>query len=169
MLYNSWIVLVISYCNAISCHCKNIQIHRLSVLHLKAVRAIYNARYLNHTLPLFMKLNILPIISLSQLQLGTFMYSAMNLCFQTPSLAISPFNSDIHKYNTRTLHYQRQFSLPAPVSALSSTFRNYKYNIYSDRVVWIYKYFIIFSYLPSFLQVYDFVYLNRLIVSLYTL
>lgn len=169
MLYNSWIVLVISYCNTIWCHGNNIHIHRLSVLHLKAVWAIYNAHYLKHNLPLVMKLNILPIISLTQLQLGTFMYSAMNICFQTPSLAISPFNSDKHKYNTRTSHYLRQFSLLAPVSPLSSSLRNYKYNIYSYRVVWIYKYFIIFSDLPSFLQVYDFVYLNHLIVSLYTL
>ncbi len=74
----------------------------LSTLQKRAVRLIVNAPRLEHTLPIFQKLELLPLHKLYDYCLGKYMYSHIYEIAPVLFLNEILLNSDVHQYNTRS-------------------------------------------------------------------
>ena len=69
-------------------------------LQKKVVRCVAKAHYLDHTLPLFKKLDILKISDLSELLLLKQMHMYNKKCVPVPISDLFSRNEQIHQYNT---------------------------------------------------------------------
>ena len=76
-------------------------INKLNVLQKKAIRIISNAKYNEHTSPLFKKLKLLKLNDIYELHLGKFMYKATHNQLQPALAHYFPLNIEIHNYSTR--------------------------------------------------------------------
>lgn len=76
-------------------------INKLNIIQKKAIRVITNAKYNQHTLPLFRELKLLKLKDLHQLKLGKFMYKATHNQLPLPLQPYFPQNTEIHSYSTR--------------------------------------------------------------------
>lgn len=73
----------------------------LNILQKKAVRVIHKAAYNEHTLPLFVKCNILKFDDIYTYQTLQFMYAYCNDLLPLPLQSMYDRISDIHNYSTR--------------------------------------------------------------------
>ena len=62
---------------------------------------ISNAKYNEHTLPLFKQLKLLKLQDIHKLHLGKFMYKTIHNQLPPPITPYFPQNTDIHRYSTR--------------------------------------------------------------------
>ena len=101
MLYYSIIHPYLLYGNILWGSAYKIHLNKLVILQKKAVRCITNAKYNEHTPPIFKELMIPNVLDLYMIQLGKFVYSQLNN--QLPAGLINIFvpNKEIHGYHTR--------------------------------------------------------------------
>ncbi len=76
-------------------------LNKLYILQKKAVRCIANVGMLEHTLPLFQKLHILPLEYMYDLCVGQFMYRQVTCVAPVSILPQITFNQNIHHYETQ--------------------------------------------------------------------
>lgn len=101
MLYNSFILSHISYCNIVWGNSNKIKIDSLLRLQKKALRICSHSHYLAHTDPLFHNFKTLKIYDIHTYQTAIFMYKTSNNTIPTPFQNIFIYNRDIHSYPTR--------------------------------------------------------------------
>ncbi len=74
---------------------------RISILQKKAIRVIAGAPRLEHTMPLFEKLHILPLTDLYRFSLGQFMYRQIYIHNPAAGMFNVVYNNSIHEHFTR--------------------------------------------------------------------
>ena len=84
ILYNSFILFHIHYCNIVWGNCSTTNINSLLLIQKRAIRNITNSSYLAYTEPLFNCLKTLRIQDIHTLQTGIFMFKYTH--DQLPSL-----------------------------------------------------------------------------------
>ena len=101
ILYNSFILSHIMYCNTVWGNCSSTKINALLLLQKRALRVITHSKYLDHTDPLFRRLKTLKVHDIHTLQTSIFMYRLTQK--KLPTLFYNTFklNSNIHSYPTR--------------------------------------------------------------------
>jgi hypothetical protein len=100
-LYNSLVLPYLNY-SILTWGGSLTQNSRLLTLQKRAVRIISNAGARDHTAPLFCNLRLLQIIDLYQLNLGKFMYKAMNNALPSCINSLFTLTSNIHSHYTRS-------------------------------------------------------------------
>ena len=101
MLYYSMIFPHLNYCNIIWGNTYTSYMDKIYLLQKRAIRIITKSEYLAPSRPLFVKMHILPIFQLIQLNIRIFMFKFQNgLLPEIPNLNFIT-NSDIHSYSTR--------------------------------------------------------------------
>jgi hypothetical protein len=100
-IYNSLVLPYFQYCNIAWAVNKSAHINKLFRYQKKAVRIICHKKWDSHTTPLFKELNILKISDINQLQIGCFVFKALNngLPHQFKNHFI--LNSTVHEHFTR--------------------------------------------------------------------
>ena len=93
----------LNYCSIVCGFTSGKNINRIHRLHKRGIRIVTNSSYLSHSLPLFLKMQILPIPELISLETAIFkfMYKFINnllTCIFNDNFTV---NSNIHNYNTR--------------------------------------------------------------------
>ena len=101
MLYNSLILSHLSYCNLAWGNSYSGHLNAIKLLQKRAVRIITHSNYNSPSIPLFIKMKILPIQELITLNTLVFMYNfhSGKLPCNFKSMFVS--NSSIHSNNTR--------------------------------------------------------------------
>ena len=101
ILYNSFILSHIMYCNTVWGNCSSTKINAPLLLQKRALRVITHSKYLDHTDPLFRRLKTLKVHDIHTLQTSIYMYKLTQK--QLPTLFYNTFklNSNIHSYPTR--------------------------------------------------------------------
>ena len=101
MLYNSLILSHLSYCNVAWGNSYSGHLNAIKLLQKRAVRIITHSNYSSPSIPLFIKMKILPIQELITLNTLVFMYNFHS--GKLPCIFKSMFvsNSSIHSHNTR--------------------------------------------------------------------
>lgn len=95
-LYYAHIYPHLTYCNPIWSQTYPCHLSQLNVLHKKIIRIITNSDFIEHSQPLFKRLNILNFADLSQYIIASFMYNKINS---------NNYNTQpIHTYQTRNQH-----------------------------------------------------------------
>ena len=101
-MYNSFIYPYLTYCIEVWGTAMDRYLHPLEILQKRAVRLINCSPYLEHTQPIFKKLNLLKIKDLHTYKVGLLMYKVhYHIIPRTISDLFTP-NSTIHRHNTRT-------------------------------------------------------------------
>ena len=95
-LYYAHIYPHLTYCNPIWSQTYPCHLSQLNVLHKKIIRIMTNSDFIEHSQPLFKRLNILNFADLSQHIIASFMYNKIN----TNNYNTQP----IHTYQTRNQH-----------------------------------------------------------------
>ena len=101
MLYHSLVSPHLNYCSIVWGFTSSKNINRIHRLQKRGMRIVTNSSYLSHSLPLFLKMQILPIPELISLETAIFMYklnSNLLPCIFNDHFTV---NSNIHNYNTR--------------------------------------------------------------------
>ena len=108
-LYNSLILPYLSYCVPVWGNCNQSKMNSLIKLQKKSVRICTGSQYLDHTAPLFKKLNILVFddLYLYHIALLGFFYFQNLLPLQISQMFC--INCSIHHYNTRTSNFFHLF------------------------------------------------------------
>ena len=106
-IYNSLILPYLSYNTIVWGACSKYLLERINLLQKRAVRIISKTSYDSHTMPLFYKLNILPVSLLYDYQVICFMYSYNNNMLPETFDNLFVQNKSIHKYNTRSANDYR--------------------------------------------------------------
>ena len=138
-LYNSLILPYLSYCVPVWGNCNQSKMNSLIKLQKKSVRICTGSQYLDHTAPLFKKLNILvfdDLYSYHTALLG-FYYFQNLLPFQISQMFC--INCNVHRYNTRNSNFFHlfrvnstfvkksvRFSFPVVWNSIPSDIRSYK-------------------------------------------
>ena len=110
ILYNSFVLPHLNYCNIVWGNCSKIKIDSLFILQKKAIRISSHSAYLAHTDPLFKQLKTLKLQDIHTYQTALFMFKhSKNLLpfFQDTFIP----NSNIHSYPTR---HRNDFHLSNP-------------------------------------------------------
>ena len=76
-------------------------LNKLSIMQKKAICIVCNAKYNDHTGPLFARKKVLKLSDIYHLQLGKCMYSFTSNKLPNPLLTIYTPNYEIHNHNTR--------------------------------------------------------------------
>ena len=74
MLYHSLVSPHLNYCSIVWGFTSSKNINRIHRLQKRGMRIVTNSSYLSHSLPLFLKMQILPIPELISLETAIFMY-----------------------------------------------------------------------------------------------
>ena len=101
MLYHSLVSPHLNYFSTVWGFTSGKNINRIHRLQKRGIRIVTNSSYLSHSLPLFLKMQILPIPELISLETAIFMYklnSNLLPCIFNDNFTV---NSNIHNYNTR--------------------------------------------------------------------
>ena len=101
ILYNSFVLSHIMYCNIVWGNCATTKINSLLLLQKRALRIITNSNYLAHSNPLFHRLKTLKVQDIHSLQTSIFMFKFSHDLL--PALFHNTFqrNANIHSYPTR--------------------------------------------------------------------
>ena len=100
-LYYSLILPHLTYCNSVWGHTFKSHLSRLLILQKKAIRLISSSPYNCPSIPLFKKMNILPISELISMNSLIFMYKYKSGILPKIFENMFTLNSTIHNYNTR--------------------------------------------------------------------
>ena len=73
-LYHTLFQPYLQYCNIVWASQNNIHLQKLFVKQKKAVRILTNAKWDDHTQPIFYELNLMTIVSINRFQTYCFMY-----------------------------------------------------------------------------------------------
>ena len=101
-LYHALVEPYLQYCNLIWAARRTSVLNQLYLCQKKLLRIITFSDRRSHSLPLFKNLDILPVYSINDLQVGCFMYSALhNLLPEYFNSMFAP-NSTVHTHYTRS-------------------------------------------------------------------
>jgi len=100
VLYNSFVLPYINYCNIVWGNCNKSKIESLFLLQKKAIRVCTHSAYLAHTDPLFKQLNTLKVHDLHTYQSAIFMFKHTTHLLPFFHDAFTQ-NTNIHSYPTR--------------------------------------------------------------------
>jgi hypothetical protein len=102
-LYFTLVHPYFEYCNIVWGVCRSTSFNKLFLLQKKAVRIVTLSPWNCHTGPLFKKLNILPLASLNDFQVGCFMHRCVDKITVLPGYFCNMFckNAEIHSYESR--------------------------------------------------------------------
>lgn len=100
-LYQSLVAPYYDYCNIAWAINNSVLLVHLYKTQKRAVRIITNSSFNSHTKPLFIKLNVLPIMSLNRLRVGCFMFRALHSLLPNYFNSMFVLNSDVHPHFTR--------------------------------------------------------------------
>ena len=105
-LYNSLVLPYLSYGAIVWADNNNAHLHSLFLLQKRVIRTCTNSLWLDHTDPLFIKLNTLKINDIYYLQLASFMYQFHHNLLPSDLLCDDFFNTGnlSHNYYTRNYH-----------------------------------------------------------------
>jgi hypothetical protein len=109
-LYYSFVYPYINYCIVAWGSTYNKYINGILLLQKKIIRIICKTAYLEHTDPLFKKLNILPVKKVYVYNVAQFMYKWNNGLLPDIFDTMFTYNCKYHQYNTRTAS---QLSIPS--------------------------------------------------------
>ena len=101
MIYNSFILSYISYCNIVWGNSNKLNIDKIFRLQKKALRICTHSHYIAHTDPIFYNLKTLKIDDIHTFQTAIFMYKFSTNTIPMPFRNIFVYNKDIHSYPTR--------------------------------------------------------------------
>jgi len=122
-LYHTLIHPYLAYCNIVWAIDRTTFLDKLFVSQKKAIRLIANSKFNSHTAPLFLKLSILTIYQLNDLQVGCFVYRCTRNTLPNKFCSMFNMNSSIHSHQTRQcskLHHEH-----CRLHVRSKTIRNY--------------------------------------------
>ena len=108
-LYNSLFLPYLNYCNLIWASTYYSHLEPLFLLQKKAARIITSSPPRTHTKPLFLKLKILPVLSIFKFQISCFVFSHNKKLLPMPLSSLFKFNFEYHDHFTRSrfnLHKQ---------------------------------------------------------------
>ena len=100
-LYQSLVAPYYDYCNIAWAINNSVMLDKVYKTQKRAVRIITNSSFNSHTKPLFIKLNILPLMSLNKLRVGCFMFRALHSLLPNYFNSMFVLNSDVHSHFTR--------------------------------------------------------------------
>ena len=100
-LYHALVEPYLQYCNIIWAGHRTSALMDLFLCQKRLMRIITNSSRLSHSAPLFKQLSILPVYDINNLQVGCFMYSAVNRLLPQCFSSMFVTNSTVHSYNTR--------------------------------------------------------------------
>ena len=120
-LYNTLVLPHLFYCNLIWADSNNTNLNSIHIKQKRIVRLCSNSHWLEHSPPLFKKLNTLTIHDIHKLSLCLFMYNYTSKNLSDIFTDYFVTNSSIHSYSTR----------------ISNTYRpcNFKYNL-ARNTIW---------------------------------
>ena len=101
MVYYSTINPYLIYGNLLWGSSYKCHLNKLVTLQKKAIRAITNSKYNDHTSSLFKRLGILKLHDIHEFELAKFAYLNKMNCLPEPINNIFYHNSDVHSYETR--------------------------------------------------------------------
>lgn len=103
----------LQYCNLIWAVHRTSVLHKLYLCQKKLLRIVTYSDRCSHSRPLFKKLDMLPVFSINDLQVGCFMYSAVNKLLPESFNTMFTPNSTYHSHNTRKRNaiHQQQYRL----------------------------------------------------------
>ena len=107
-IYNTIMLPHLNYCNEIWGNTYNIHVSKLHMLQKRAIRLITNSKFDSPSLPIFVKLKILPIFDLIKLNILLFMYKFHYGLLPTLFINMFKTNSSFHSYPTRLCHNLRK-------------------------------------------------------------
>ena len=112
-LYHALVEPYLQYCNIIWAGHRTSALRELFLCQKRLMRIITNSSRLSHSAPLFKQLSILPVYDINNLQVGCFMYSAVNRLLPQCFSSMFVTNSTLHSYSTRRHNdiHQTQFRL----------------------------------------------------------
>jgi hypothetical protein len=100
-LYHALIEPYFTYCNIVWALQQTTCLKSLFVCQKKALRIISFSQWQAHAHPLFVKYRLLTVYQINKLQVGCFMYMAMQSMIPLSFTNMYTLNSSIHSYNTR--------------------------------------------------------------------
>ena len=101
MLYNSFIMSCISYCNIVWGNSSKMKIDAILRLQKKALRICTHSHYIAHTDPIFHNLKRLKIADIHTFHTAIFMYKFSTNTLPKSFQNIFVYNRNIHSYPTR--------------------------------------------------------------------
>ena len=102
LLYNSFILPYLIYCNIVWCSTYPTHSSKLFILQKQSIRIVTNSSYNAHTNVLFCGLQILNVYNIFKLQVGEFMYNYFNRYLLDNFDNYFFLNSDVHGHYTRS-------------------------------------------------------------------
>ena len=100
-LYFSLVNPYYEYGNIVWAVNNSVSLQKLFITQKKAIRIISNAKWREHTHPIFRSLHILKIDEIHKLQVACFMFRVCKGFVPSYFSSIFCFNADVHHYNTR--------------------------------------------------------------------
>ena len=116
MLYHSLISSHLKYCNIVWGFSAKKNIKRIHRLQKRSIRLITNSPYLSSSIPLFLKLKILPVHEMISLESAIFMFKLSNNMLPDVFSNYFTFNCAVHAYHTR--HAQ---NIHTPLNRITKT------------------------------------------------
>ncbi len=112
-LYHALVEPYLQYCNIIWAGHRTSVLRELHLCQKRLMRIMTNSSRLTHSAPLFKQLSILTVYDINNLQVGCFMYCAVNRLLPECFSSMFVPNSALHSYNTRRHNdiHQTQFRL----------------------------------------------------------
>ena len=101
MLYHSLVSSHVNYCNIVWGFTTKKNIERINKLQKRGIRIITHSSYVSSSVPLFLKMKILPVSDLVSLQTALFMFRLRNNLLPEVFNHYFTLNCSIHKYKTR--------------------------------------------------------------------
>ena len=101
MLYHSLVSSHVNYCNIVWGFTTKKNIERIHKLQKRGIRIITHSSYVSSSVPLFLKMKILPVSDLVSLQTALFMFRLRNNLLHEVFNHYFTLNCSIHKYKTR--------------------------------------------------------------------
>ena len=107
-IYNTIMLPHLNYCNEIWGNTYSSHINTLHILQKRALRLITNSKFDSPSLPIFVKLCILPVYDLIKLNILLFMYKFHHDMLPKIFMNMFKTNSSFHSYPTRQNHLLRK-------------------------------------------------------------
>ena len=128
MLYHSLVSPYLNYCNIVWGFTSKRNIDRIHKLQKRGIRLITHSQYLSPSVPLFLKMRILPIRELILLETATFMFKLNSNLLPRVFNDYFIRNCSIHNHNTRNSQ-----NIHLPLNRTSMTKSSIYYN---GSVIW---------------------------------
>ena len=107
MLYHAYIYPYMTYCIEVWGCASQTQLNCLFLLQKKIIRIMSFSHYLAHTNPLYLSMEVLPLMTIFLYKVGLIMYKYSNNLLPECISLLYLRNDSIHEHNTRGCHQLR--------------------------------------------------------------